>query len=160
MSSYFDLHLHPSFKPFLSNRNPHNRKNCWEHISSIVPIVRSQSCLDQIKEGRVAVSVAAIYAMERPMTSSFLIDHLLGALTFLDDEVLHHPTYANYFDQAQEEIKHLELSLDMDPDAGRNFQIVSSFAEIDEDKTNIILALEGGHALENSEIAYWKISSL
>ena len=149
MNHFFDLHLHPSFKPFLSNRNPVLRKNCWEHISSLVSIVRSQASLDQMREGGVFLGVAAIYAMERPLTSSFLIDHLLGPLTFMDAKMLHHPTYSNYLDQVLREIDHLKESMDLDPENGRSFQILNSINDLDTEKINLILALEGGHALES-----------
>lgn len=148
MDNYFDLHLHPSFKPYLSHYVSDQRRNCWDFLSSLVPIVRSQGCLGMMKEARVNLAVAAIYAMERPMTASFMIEHIAPKLTLLHGKVLDHPAYANYFNVIHEEIQHLKRSSALDPDNGRHCSILSSMDEIKEDEMNLILAIEGGHALE------------
>ena len=145
MNRFFDFHLHPSFKPYLSSPDPGRRVDCWEFLESPIGIIRSQSCLDQMEKGRIGVAVSVIYAMERPMTSSFLIEHLAPKLTVLHNEALDHPCYSNFLAFAQEEIAHLEKSQGHN---GRTFNIINSIDEAEDDKMNLILALEGGHVLE------------
>ena len=145
MNRFFDFHLHPSFKPYLSSPEPSRRVDCWEYLESPIGIIRSQSCLDQMEKGQIGVAVSAIYAMERPMTSSFLIEHLAPKLTVLHDEMLDHPCYSNYMEYIREEIEHLKKSQGAN---GRTFNIINSIDEAEEGKMNLILALEGGHALE------------
>jgi len=149
MKPYFDLHFHPAFKPYLSDYRPRKRKNCWEKIGSAVGIVRSQSSLDQAREGGLQLGVATFIAVERPMTCSFLLDHVAPLFTVLDDQMLDFPNYANYFDCLQEELAHLEKSQHCDPGHGRTFKLLNSIEELEEDKLNLILAIEGGHNLEN-----------
>lgn len=145
MNRFFDFHLHPSFKPYLSNPDPDRRVDCWEYLESPIGIIRSQSCLDQMEKGRIGVAVSAIYAMERPMTSSFLIEHLAPKLTVLHGEMLDHACYSNYLGYVQEEIEHLKKSQGF---KGRTFNIINGIGEAEEGKMNLILALEGGHVLE------------
>ena len=145
MNRFFDFHLHPSFKPFLSSPDPGRRVDCWEYLESPIGIIRSQSCLDQMEKGRIGVAVSVIYAMERPMTSSFLIEHLAPKLTVLHGEMLDHPCYSNYMGYVHQEIEHLKKSQGFN---GRTFNIINSIDEAEEGKMNLILALEGGHVLE------------
>lgn len=145
MSRFFDFHLHPSFKPFLSHPDPERRVDCWEYLESPIGIIRSQSCLDQMEKGRIGLAVSVIYAMERPMTSSFLIEHLAPKLTVLHGEMLDHPCYSNYLGYVHDEIAHLKKSQGVN---GRTFNIINSIGEAEEGKMNLILALEGGHVLE------------
>ena len=154
MNSFFDLHLHPSFKPYLSDTNPDKRKNCWDFLNNLIGIVKSQSCLDQMKEGRVNLAVAGIYTMERPLTSSYLIEQLAPKLTVLDKGMLHFPTFTNYFQALWEEVKHLERSENHNVENGQTFQIIKSIDEFQEGQMNIILAIEGAHGLEgfNSDL--------
>ncbi|MCB0570229.1 MAG: membrane dipeptidase [Phaeodactylibacter sp.] len=147
MNHYFDLHLHPSTKPFLSHYDPARRVSCWETVDHPLSIIRSQCSLSQMKEGRIRLAVAALYPMERPMTSSFLIEHVAPLITILDGKMMDFPTYANYFNLVFEEIEHLRKA--QRAGQGHAMKILNNLDEMDPDALNLILALEGGHALES-----------
>jgi microsomal dipeptidase-like Zn-dependent dipeptidase len=149
MNRYFDLHFHPALKPYLSNYHPDRRKNCWEVISSPLSIVRSQGSLDQAKEGRVGLAVVSFISIERPMTSSFLVDHVAHLFTVLDAKALDFSTYGDSLDRFQGEIEHLKKSQQLDPANGQSFKILNSIKEYDEHKLNLIFSIEGGHNLES-----------
>ncbi len=153
MNPYFDLHIHPSFKPYLTSDDPDKRTDCWEPLSNLIGIIRSQGSLDQMKEGGIQLAVVGLYAIERPLTTSFMLMHLAPLITFLEKRQLHFPNRPNGFDIIQEEFAHLQKSADFDPEHGRSFKIIRSIDEMEEGKLNLILAIEGAHGLENEQSA-------
>ena len=151
--SYFDFHLHPSFKPFLSDDRPDHKPDCWRKMTNNIPFIKavleSQSCLDQMKKGNINLAVNACIAIEAPMTSSFLIRHVAPALTYLDPDMVIIPTFNSYFENMLKEIEHLKKSQNHNPAEGQTFQILKSMKDFDPDQLNVILAIEGGHNLDN-----------
>ncbi|HMQ48383.1 MAG TPA: membrane dipeptidase [Saprospiraceae bacterium] len=152
MNAYFDLHVHPSQKSFLSSTRPADRENCWKTYSNSLSIrLRSQASFSQLQQGGVVIAVANVHAIERPMTSSFIMDHVLHLVSSLDKKVMDIPSYSNSFDQILDEIKHLKQSLrtDLMPPDAKPVKIINSLADLDEHSLNLILAVEGGHCLES-----------
>ena len=150
MKTFFDLHLHPSFKPFLSHPTAELKDNCWTTYNSIIDIIDSQSSLEQMQRGKVNLAVAPIYTLERPFSSSFLLEHVAPAFSPMHREMMHFPTESDNYDRFLAEIKHLELSQSLENDSGRSFNLLKSIKDIDPKKINLILAIEGTHALEKS----------
>lgn len=151
MPAYFDLHLHPSFKPYLSHYQPEKRRDCWRSIRSLIGILRSQSSLNQLWRARVNLAVAAIYAVEQPMNSSFLIRHIAPRISFLHKRMLDHPPGGSYTEMVMDEIRHLEQHRICRDNESKSFQLLRSMDEFDPSRLNLILALEGGHTLESVE---------
>ncbi|MCB0638751.1 MAG: membrane dipeptidase [Lewinella sp.] len=152
MKPIFDFHCHPSLKAFLTHHDPDKRQSCWEeHPESLVTILNSQSSLNQLKKGNVKLAVAAIYAIERPITASFWIQYLAPAISPLDPKMVKLSTEANYFDLMLEEIQHLEKSSQYDPANGKTVRFLRSMDELQDDfpGINLLLSIEGGHMLED-----------
>lgn len=148
MKKYFDFHFHPSFKPYMSGSAGNERLNCWDYISSWISIVRSQSCLDQAVEGGVRLGVANFIALERPLTTNLLIEHLAPIITILDKQAMHFRGEADYFARFKEEVTCLMDCAERDPANGKTFQVLRGMEDYDPDKLNLIFAIEGGHNLE------------
>lgn len=152
MKTYFDLHVHPTQKSFLSSTRPDERGNCWKTYANNLSVrLRSQASFQQMQEGGVVIATANVHAIERPMTSSFVMDHVLHLVSSLDKKVMDIPSYANSFDQILDEITHLKqsLALELVPPDGKPVKLLNSIAELDENALNLILAVEGGHCLES-----------
>jgi microsomal dipeptidase-like Zn-dependent dipeptidase len=110
----------------------------------------SQSSLLQLKEGKVRVATATIYVMEKGMSSSFMIQYVVPMLSKLHKEMLMTLPTAEYYDRLNEEIDHLLKSKDHDISKGQEFKIIRSVDDIEEDKLNLILAIEGGYSLSKT----------
>lgn len=149
-NQYFDFHVHPSMKPYLAEGKEEDRPDCWKIFKTPISITTSQGSLTQLWEGGVSLAVCCLYVMERPMTSSFLISHIATKLEPLSKEMLHFPSYIDSFERLKGEIQHFKKSVEENREgSGRRFHFIKSISEIDPYKINVILALEGSHALEN-----------
>lgn len=144
---YFDLHLHPSTKSFLSGVSPFQPHDCWKQYEHIIDIIKSQCSLGQLFDGGVRLIVAAIYPLERPFTHSFLLEHIAPIITPIDPGALQFPTHSDYYSRMTRELEHLERSILKAP-KGRPVQIISCIDDFDPVKLNIILSVEGGHTLD------------
>lgn len=151
--SYFDLHLHPSTKPFLTAEAASYKTNCWEKIPNNINIIDSQSCLNQITQGGVSVAVAGIYPLERAFSTNFILRHIAPSITALDGKFLNNINAGayTYFSLLQDEITHLANSQNF---KNKKFKIVNSAHDFDPSCLNIILAIEGGHALDGGAGSY------
>ncbi|MBB4080292.1 microsomal dipeptidase-like Zn-dependent dipeptidase [Lewinella aquimaris] len=154
---YFDLHNHPSFKSYLSHSTPDGRDDCWKTYNNFIDklfgsIIDSQSSLQQIQDGDVEVSVATIYVMEKGLGKTGLVKTLLPAISPLDRRMLRRVRTKNYFTSFEEEVVHLEKSHDLQNSA-KQFKIVSDAQDLTQRKTNLVLAIEGGHILKPTKSA-------
>ncbi|MGI9542498.1 MAG: membrane dipeptidase [Cyclobacteriaceae bacterium] len=145
---YFDLHCHPSFKPFLSAEKPNQKKNCWDPLPNVIPIVESQSSLDQVKKGKVKLAVAGIYAMERGFSSAFIIKHIAPLVSILDKQFIDNMNSYHYHDLLQDEIAFFMKNRNIN---GNEFRVLDKITDLQDDKLNIILSIEGGHALDGKK---------
>ncbi|MEL7122253.1 MAG: hypothetical protein AAFO07_22580, partial [Bacteroidota bacterium] len=151
---YADLHLHPSTKAFLTEENALDKKDCW-HTFDIIPIANeldSQSNLDQITKGNVHLSIAAIIPGERAFFKSPRINFFGAILADASDNFILKiaRNKISYLQLLNAEIQHLKKSVD-EIDLERNgrdtVQIINHVGEATEDdKSYLILAIEGGHA--------------
>lgn len=143
----FDLHFHPSFKSFMSNDVEAKRGDCWKIYDDFINVVDSQSCLTQCEQGDVKIGVASIVTMEPPYATSFLVQ-LAADLSFFDKDMLNRPTGAGDLQYFKEELAHLEASIAAKPN---KVQIINDATELDENKINLILAIEGAHSIASNE---------
>ncbi len=144
---FFDLHLHLSLKSFLTDEFPHHTDDCWTTYNNLISIIDSQSSAEQLWKGRISLAVTALYPLEEPFTSSFLIDHIAPVITPLSKKALGLPTGASGFSRLQQELQHLEKSM---VKGARRFNILSDIREYDPTRLNVILAIEGNHALQQN----------
>ena len=79
---FFDLHTHLTLKPFLSHLKPDKKISCWEPIKVCLFFdefsitgdrLDSQSCLTQMFDGKVTLTVVALHALEREMSETIFI---------------------------------------------------------------------------------------
>ncbi len=169
---HFDLHCHPSLKTFLGSYKENERKNCWKELKFDLPmtlinrltgrILESQSSLSQLKNGGFNIIVAALYSLEHPMiVGSIAKTTNLEILSERIDE-LSHTLFENMvevtpgfgYHDVLESIKHHLLN--SQSVNGYSFNLVSKFSDIKENQLNIILAIEGAHALYNDPRNYTK----
>ncbi len=150
MNKYFDLHIHPSFKPYLSGFETGEKENAWEIFRHPIGIVGSQGSLEQMRRGNVQIAVNPLYALEKVLTSAFLTRHVAPMLTILDGEVINDAATRSYFDSIQAELSFFKRWMEHDPENGQAFQILNNIKDVDPEKINIILAIEGGHNLEKT----------
>ena len=143
----FDLHFHPSFKSFMSNDVESNRGDCWKVYDDFVNVVDSQSSLTQCEKGDVNIGVATFITLEPPYATSFLVQ-LAAGLSFFDKDMLNRPTGSGDLQYFKDELAHLEASVAAKPD---KVKIIKDFSELDENKINLILAIEGAHSIASNE---------
>ncbi len=161
---YIDFHCHPSLKTYLGEYEEKHRDNCWEEIdiSGLVEwidmllgnIIDSQSSLSQHYKGRVKLLVAGIYPTEIPILTGELIkiDNKVANIllaSYLIPE-LSHPLLKAItskrigYSQAFDDLKnHLLKSRNIE----KGFHLVHSASDIKENTLNVILSIEGAHAL-------------
>lgn len=151
--AFFDLHLHPSTKPFLTAENAAYKTNCWEKIPNNINIIDSQSCLDQVTHGGIQVAVAGIYPLERAFSTNFILRYIAPSITALDAGFINNINAGayTYYNLLQDEILHLSRSQQF---KNRRCKIINSIDDLDPNCLNIILAIEGGHALEGGGGSY------
>jgi len=141
--AYFDAHVHPSFKSFMSDDISSKRDDCWRSYNNMVNMLDSQSSLSQAETGLLRLGVAAIITLEPPYAASVLIQ-IAKKLTFFDNDMMDRPTGSEDWMYFWQEIKHLEKSLAKFP---QKAQIIKHFQEFNAKKMNYVLAIEGAHCL-------------
>lgn len=151
---YFDLHLHPALKSFLTDPRPEKRDDCWKTYRNFIDflvgnIIDSQASLEQLNRSQTTVSVAAIYALEEGLDDIFLVTGILPLVSHLDRKMVRELRPVSYFDRFLEKVKHLENSLTIRGEESA-FTIVSQGADIDPLRNTLLLAVEGAHILEGS----------
>ena len=147
---YFDLHIHPSFKPYLSHFEADKKKHLWTEFPNLIGIVESQGSLQQMKRGNVRIGVNPLYSLEKVFSTSFLTLYLAPKLTMLDEEMVNSAATHSYFDRLMDELAFLKKFADANTATGETFKILNNIDDLEEDKINIILAIEGGHGLEKT----------
>lgn len=156
--AYFDLHLHPAFKTFLSSSREAGRPSCWTSIKVDIlldellgDIFDSQSSLSQLHQGQASVVVGALYAMERPFAGLAVLQRVAGLVPEVDEHFLRAIAKGaySYSDLIRQELTHLHLSKQAAD--GRIIAIIERAADIQPGQLNVILALEGGHCLFDAD---------
>ena len=161
---YFDLHCHPSLKTFLGAVEEKDRENCWEEVDvkgiwEIVDkltgdILDSQSSLSQLKSGNFGLVVDALYSLEHPMIVGMIKE--LTNIRILSKKIpqLSHDLLQNMVDQEPgfgytDVFKALQTHLLNSQNLHAGFNLINSIDELNLEKLNIILAIEGAHILYN-----------
>lgn len=147
---YFDLHCHPSFKSFLSNRDQSMRSSCWENFTFDISlgILNSQSSLDQMKKGKIKLAVAVLYGLEWGFARTGIIKLAAGLSPNIQKrfiQAIERKDYG-YNELMHSEYRHLVMSTN-DP-ASDEVVIVNNIQtdfNANDDKLHLILAVEGGH---------------
>lgn len=142
---YFDLHLHPSTKAFLTGPAFGDKKSdCWETFDNLlVDIVDSQSSLSQLCDGKVRLAVACLYAMEPPFSSNIIVGHLLHKFTYVHKDAFR---FSGTDDAYKRLEKELALLQSVPQKENRSIKFINAISETEPDKLNLILAVEGAHS--------------
>src|SRR5687768_11575026 len=170
--SYFDFHLHPTFKKYLCNFEdtyPSGRSGAELkgeiHLQNpitdvleeeLLHILESQSCVDQLEAGKVLLGVAAIAPVEEVFTGK---EGIFGKL--LNSAFFTKPVDQTYFTKIRNsEISYYqlflrELNLYKTLDKAKAIQLLSR-----KNKTNgtggerlsVAIGIEGGHSLSRAKI--------
>ncbi|MFL5729929.1 MAG: membrane dipeptidase [Cytophagaceae bacterium] len=139
---FFDLHAHPSLKSFLTN----GKVNCWHYVNTgLLSDLASQCSLSQMNNGRVKIVVAALHPVERPFCAPHFLKTGLPYFSLLDGAFLRkmERKKISYYALLKAELAHMEQSENYN---NQSFQFVNSFEDISDDKANLVLSVEGGHA--------------
>lgn len=174
--AYIDFHCHPALKTFLGANKEEDRESCWENVSVrghvelvdkfIKSILNSQSSLSQISKGDIHLAVVGLYPLERPVITGMIkrinqvfvdlltISNFVNKVDYklLSSIAFHQKGYFEYLIELQE---HLLKSQTIN----KGFKVLQRAKEIDSDKLNVILTIEGGHSLFN-EIEHYSESEV
>ena len=160
----FDLHCHPSTKPFLTGINAQKRKDCWTTICIHLIFgmdewegvggdrLDSQSSLTQMKEGQVGLTVLPLHALEHAFAEAGFFNLIMFATKpelsnarisrKLLRRIRKNRNGYTPFDNTLEELKHLSAS------QGDGFAFVSKIDDdLPKNQINALLAIEGAHCL-------------
>lgn len=150
----FDLHTHPSLKTMLGGTNNTERNDCWSNINALKAIdmliggiIGSQSSLKQLKNGEVKIAVAALYSLEQAFAQNWLLTDVVTTLTKrLSKKYLE--SIANNqlspYQNLKDELEHLRNS------QAKGMKIINTSFDLDFDKINLILAVEGLHCFQDT----------
>jgi microsomal dipeptidase-like Zn-dependent dipeptidase len=140
---FFDLHTHPSLKSFLTN----GKINSWGFIDAEIMSngLDSECNFNQMKIGNVKIATVSIHPLERQFCEPLLLKGVLPRFSPLDGSILKAIVKGkiSYYSMLKKELAQLEKDQHFE---NRSFQFVNSFEDIVDDKTNIVLSVEGGHS--------------
>jgi hypothetical protein len=170
MSSYFDFHFHPVFKQYITKfENDYPTKRTANELHKemdlkndlldlvdevILHILESQSCLDQMKTGRVKLGVANIASMELGIADSegFVAKILRSNLTRPMD-----PKFINSIRKGELSyyrlfLKELDLYRKLNNNSSITFLSRKLPENFKEEATSLVLGMEGGHNLSRKKV--------
>ncbi len=155
MNVNFDLHTHTSLKTMLGGMDNTSRKSCWEMVDSKFldllsgGALGSQSSLKQMKDGNVKIAVTALYSLEQAFAKNWLLKTVITRIE-KDLNKKYLEAIANDkvspFKNIQEELVHIRDAAKVISDV----KVVSSNDEIEENKINLVLSIEGLHCFQNT----------
>lgn len=148
MNPYFDFHFHASLKTFLTNEDARIRADCWQTLSHPAVLLQSQASLEQAWEGGLRLGIAVLYPLEKQFTDNWLVTEVGPAISPLSKEMLQRAASMDAYERLQEELRHLEGSLSKYAAQGREARLIQSYKEYDTAKINLLLSVEGSHALD------------
>ncbi|ELR69043.1 hypothetical protein C900_05528 [Fulvivirga imtechensis AK7] len=147
---YFDLHCHPSFKTFLSNRKEHKRTSCWETLNFDIDanILDSQASFKQLTKGKVKLAVVPLHSLEWGFARSGLIKLAAGLSVHIEKRFIQAIEKKEYGYNELMHAEHRHLVKFTNVPAMNTVKLVNSMTtDFDENdgKLHLILAAEGGH---------------
>lgn len=147
---FFDLHCHPSFKTFLSNRNENKRTSCWETLNFLIDanILDSQSSLKQLTDGKVKLAVVALHGLEWGFARSGTIKLAAGLSNHVEKRFIQAIERKDFGYNELMHAEHRHLVKNTNLPAMNTVKLVNNMNnDFDENdgKLHLILAVEGGH---------------
>jgi microsomal dipeptidase-like Zn-dependent dipeptidase len=133
----FDAHIHPTFKPYLSD----GKKHIWEELPG-VSFLKSQGSMSQMKKGSIELAVVALFPIERAFSTRILIQLVGSVLDPFDKDKLNDIMAKDYFDMIWEELKTIETAPRKD-----EFNVLKKMSDFEAGKINMVFSLEGAHGL-------------
>jgi microsomal dipeptidase-like Zn-dependent dipeptidase len=171
MNAYFDFHFHPLFKQYLVEFDDEKRKrNPWQQpirlplLGKIADafagqILESQCCVRDSLSGGIQLGVANLVALEHAMGNNSFLFKLLeqDAVTPLDERYFRYvrESQGSYHDLMEKELNYYRWA--GDPQTPEQINIISRKKgklenQLQKNKLNVVLALEGGHNLSRRKI--------
>ena len=163
---FFDIHSHATTKAFLTHSN---RYNAWEKFEkddihnwfvrqAMKRLVRSKASFTQMAKAGSRLVVIVLHPLEKQWAESSLIHGCLAKNSPLDQEFLEQirqipDSPLNYSLLLEQEYEFLLKSIE-DPQNNNRIHIISSMNEFDPHKVNLVLSIEGAHALEGKGTQY------
>ena len=155
--SFFDLHLHPTVKPFLANDpdfdpwHEFTEKDIELSLAKLVArLICSKASFPQLLEGNSRLAVIALHPLEKQWAASWIINKILARNTPLDEQHLKAieqiPDGLSYAELLDQEFDFLWEALE-DPKNRNQIQLISSMEQFDDSKLNLVLSIEGAHSL-------------
>ena len=152
-----DLHCHPSQKTMLTkNTSPKDYIEFDTRISILTDetagdILDSQSCLQQLEDGKFKLVFWSIYTMEREVIN---ISRIQEAIDNEDNKALIDTDFldkvktaqVNYFQYMKKEWDLMKQEASSNP----KLNLISDINEMQADKINVFPSLEGAHAFIES----------
>lgn len=147
---FFDLHCHPSFKTFLSNRDENKRTSCWETLNFDfdINILDSQASLKQLTDGKVKLAVVPLCSLEWGFARSGLIKLAAGLSKHVEKRFIQAIERKDFGYNELMHAEHRHLVKHTNIPAMNTVKLVNSMiADFDENdgRLHLILAVEGGH---------------
>jgi microsomal dipeptidase-like Zn-dependent dipeptidase len=133
----FDAHIHPIFKPYLSNGKNH----IWEELPG-VSFLKSQGSMSHMQKGNIELAVVALFPIERAFSTRILIQLLGSVLKPFVKDKLNDIMAKDYFDMIWEELKMIYKS-----PRKKEFKVLTKMSEIEAGNVNIVFSIERAHAL-------------
>lgn len=147
--AFFDFHLHPFFKHFMTGYHAADREDLLEPIVTGIPavhaIVDSQSSPTFLK-GAGNIFCAALMPMERGFAKSWVIQKIGPRLTPLSGPFLADIAAGtvSYFQLLNQELDY--ITENRERLAGIGLYFPAGNGDVKKDKTNIVFSVEGAHS--------------
>jgi microsomal dipeptidase-like Zn-dependent dipeptidase len=158
---YFDLHLHPTSKSYLSNEREEKRLSPWKMVRGyllqiIEPILKSQANYRLLHKGHVKLVLCPIVPIEKGFSNNWLIRSLVVIFTVLNKKFLSaiNSDFYSYSELFWGELEHARKHA-INPKTRQEVKLLKSFEEYRDDHTTNndriygVLAIEGSHALKH-----------
>lgn len=149
---FADMHCHSSFMTFLWKSKPRMtlRQKMMSKVRNrfAISLTNSASDIDKLINGEVKLISASLYAIERGFSELSMVRFFLFFMTNIDSKLLKRirRQELGYNEQIRRNIAYIKKALQVNPNV--QFRLIHEQKDfIEDEKVNVVLSLEGAHAL-------------
>jgi microsomal dipeptidase-like Zn-dependent dipeptidase len=149
---YADLHCHSAFMSFLWRSKPRRtlRQKIMESARNrfAISLTNSASDIDKLITGDVRLISASLYAIEKGFSQLGVVRFFLFFMTKIDAKLLRNIRNGklSYNQQIRRNIAYIKKAIQVNPTV--QFRLLNNASDfIEDDKVNVVLSVEGSHAL-------------